>query len=156
MAISPTANRISGLIAYEVTIVPQATQAPLRAGMSATAVITTAQVNNAVLLSNRFIQIDHQTKQAFVYKMVNQQTVLQKIQFGLRTDTASQVLTAIMPKTAYWHWRTLLAQLAAHPNVRQFFHPHRTERYPCQHIHDRPATPADNGAPHNYLRQSHE
>lgn len=94
-AISPTANRVSGVIAYEVTIIPDATQAPLRAGMSATALITTAQVNNAVLLSNRFIQVDHQTKQAFVYKLVNNQPVVQKIQFGLRTDTDSQVVAGL-------------------------------------------------------------
>ncbi|MCX6044854.1 MAG: efflux RND transporter periplasmic adaptor subunit [Chloroflexi bacterium] len=93
--ISPTANRVSGVIAYEVTILPDATQAALRAGMSATALITTAQVKDAVLLPNRFIQIDHQTKQAFVYKMVNDQPVVQTIQFGLRTDNDSQVLTGL-------------------------------------------------------------
>ena len=94
-AISPTANNVNGVIAYEVTIVPDASKAPLRAGMSATAVITTAQVNNVVLLPNRFIQVDRQTKQAFVYKMVNDQPVLQEIQLGLRNDTDSQIIAGL-------------------------------------------------------------
>lgn len=93
--ISPTANNVNGVIAYEVNIVPDATKAPLRAGMSATAVITTAQVNNVVLLPNRFIQIDRETKQAFVYKMVNDQPVLQEIQLGLRNDTDSQIIAGL-------------------------------------------------------------
>lgn len=94
--LSPTANNVNGVTAYEVTIVPNPTKAPLRAGMSATAVITTAQVNNVVLLPNRFIQVDRNTKQAFVYKMVNNQPVLQEVQLGLRNDTESQILAGLL------------------------------------------------------------
>src|SRR4029453_7986485 len=59
--ISPTANNVNGVIAYEVTIVPDPSDAPLRAGLSATAIITTAQVDNVVLLPNRFIQVDRES-----------------------------------------------------------------------------------------------
>ena len=64
--ISPTSNNVNGVIAYEVTIVPNPTDASLRAGMSAAAIITTAQVDGVILVPNRFIQIDRQTKQAVV------------------------------------------------------------------------------------------
>ena len=93
--ISPTANNVNGVTAYEVTVVPGATKAPLRAGMSATAVITTAQVDNVVLLPNRFIQVDRNTKQAFVYKLVNNQPALQEVQLGLRNETESQILAGL-------------------------------------------------------------
>ena len=83
------------MIAYEVTILPEQSDAPLRAGMSATAVITTAQVADSVLLPNRFIQIDHQTNQAFVYKLVNQEPVLQEIQVGLRNERESQIVSGL-------------------------------------------------------------
>lgn len=93
--ISPTARKVSGVIAYEVTILPAISDAPLRAGMSATAVITTAQVADSVLLPNRFIQIDHQTNQAFVYKLVNQEPTLQAIQLGLRNERESQIVSGL-------------------------------------------------------------
>lgn len=93
--ISPTARKVSGVIAYEVTILPEATDAPLRAGLSATAVITTAQVADSMLLPNRFIQIDHQTNQAFVYKLVNQAPTLQEIQLGLRNERESQIVSGL-------------------------------------------------------------
>ncbi len=93
--IAPTANNVNGVIAYEVTIVPDATDAPLRAGMSATAVVTTAKVDNVILLPNRFIQVDRETKQAFVNKMVNGQPVLQELELGLRNEQESQIVAGL-------------------------------------------------------------
>ena len=93
--VAPTAQDISGVIAYEVTIVPDASEAPLRAGMSATAIIVTAQVDNVVLLPNRFIQLNRETGQAFVSKMVAGQPALQEIQLGLRNERESQILAGL-------------------------------------------------------------
>ncbi|CAN5626242.1 hypothetical protein BH10CHL1_BH10CHL1_02380 [soil metagenome] len=93
--ISPTSNNVNGVIAYEVTIVPNPTEAPLRAGMSAAAIITTAQVDGVILVPNRFIQIDRQTKQAVVYKMVNGAPVLQEVELGLRNETDSQIVAGL-------------------------------------------------------------
>ncbi|RME56563.1 MAG: efflux RND transporter periplasmic adaptor subunit, partial [Caldilineae bacterium] len=93
--ISPTARDVGGVVAYEVEIVPDPTDAPLKAGMSATAIITTAQVDNVLLIPNRYIQLDRETGQAFVQKMVNGQPVLQEVQLGLRNDRFSQVLAGL-------------------------------------------------------------
>ncbi|MCX6045257.1 MAG: efflux RND transporter periplasmic adaptor subunit [Chloroflexi bacterium] len=93
--ISPTSNNVNGVIAYEVTIVPNPTDAPLRAGMSAAAIITTAQVDGVILVPNRFIQIDRQTKQAVVYKMLNGAPVLQEVELGLRNETDSQIVAGL-------------------------------------------------------------
>ena len=93
--ISPVANDVAGVIAYEVTVVPDPSDAPLRAGMSATAIITTAQVENVILLPNRYIQLDRETDQAFVYRMVNGAPALQEVELGLRNERESQILAGL-------------------------------------------------------------
>ena len=93
--IAPVAEDIGGVIAYEVTIVPDASDAPLRAGMSATAIIVTAQVDNVVLLPNRFIQLNRETGEAFVYRMIENQPRLQSVELGLRNERESQILAGL-------------------------------------------------------------
>lgn len=93
--VSPTADNVGGVVAYSVEIVPDATDAPLRSGMSATAIITTAQVDNVVLVPNRFIQPDRETGKFYVYKMVANQPVLQEVELGLRNERSSQILAGL-------------------------------------------------------------
>jgi HlyD family secretion protein len=94
--VSPTANDIGGVVAYEVEIVPDLLEdVPVRAGMSATAIITTAQVDNVLLIPNRYIQVDRETGRAFVQKIMNGQPVLQEVELGLRNDRTSQVLAGL-------------------------------------------------------------
>ena len=94
-SISPTAQDVGGVIAYEVTVIPDPVDAPLRAGMSATAIITTAEVNDVVLLPNRFIQRDRDSGRAFVYKMLNGEPALQEVTLGLRNERESQILSGL-------------------------------------------------------------
>lgn len=93
--IAPTANNVAGVIAYQVTIVPDESDTPLRAGMSATAVITTADVSDAILLPNRFINLDRDTDEAFVYKIVNGAPALQQVELGLRNERESQIVAGL-------------------------------------------------------------
>lgn len=93
--VSPTASDVGGVVAYEVEIVPNQTDAQLKAGMSATAIITTAEVDNVVLVPNRYVQLDRETGQAFVQKMVSGAPVLQEIELGLRNDRFSQVVAGL-------------------------------------------------------------
>jgi HlyD family secretion protein len=93
--ISPTAANVNNVVAYEVTIVPDVTEAPLRAGMSATAIITTAEVDDVVLIPNRYVTLDRDTGKAYVYKLVNNQPALQEIELGLRNERESQVLAGL-------------------------------------------------------------
>ncbi|MFN8467497.1 MAG: efflux RND transporter periplasmic adaptor subunit [Caldilineaceae bacterium] len=93
--ISPSAANVNNVVAYEVTIVPDPTEEPLRAGMSATAIITTAEVDDAVLIPNRYITLDRDTGKAYVYKLVNNQPALQEIELGLRNERESQVLAGL-------------------------------------------------------------
>ncbi len=93
--VAPTAQNVQGVIAYAVTIVPDESDAPLRAGMSATAVITTADVADAVLVPNRFINLNRETDEAFVYKLVSGEPALQQVELGLRNERESQILAGL-------------------------------------------------------------
>jgi HlyD family secretion protein len=93
--ISPTASNINNVVAYEVTVVPDATDQPLRVGMSATAIITTANVDDVILAPNRFITIDRNTGEAYVFKMVNGEPVRQQVELGLRNERESQILAGL-------------------------------------------------------------
>ena len=93
--VSPTARDVGGVVAYEVEIVPEATDAQLRAGMSATAIITTAKVDNILLVPNRYIQLDRESGRAFVQRIVNEVPTLQEIEMGLRNDRFTQILAGL-------------------------------------------------------------
>ncbi len=93
--IAPTADNVAGVIAYQVTIVPDATELPLRAGMSATASITTADVPDAVLVPNRFITIDRDSGLAYVYRVVAGSPALQEVTMGLRNERESQIVAGL-------------------------------------------------------------
>ncbi len=93
--ISPTAEEMGSTITYEVEIVPDPTDAPLRDGMSATAIITTAQVDNVLLIPNRFVRFDRDQNKFFVYKVINSEPVLAEIRIGLRNERESQVLAGL-------------------------------------------------------------
>lgn len=93
--ISPTASNVNGVVAYEVTVVPDATEEPLRAGMSATAIITTADVGDVIVAPNRFITVDRDTGDAYVYKMVGDAPVRQQVELGLRNERESQIVAGL-------------------------------------------------------------
>ena len=93
--VSPTARDVGGVVAYEVEIVPDSTDAQLRAGMSATAIITTAQVDNILRVPNRYIQLDRESGRAFVQKIIAGVPTLQEIEMGLRNDRFTQVLAGL-------------------------------------------------------------
>jgi len=93
--VSPTASDVGGVVAYEVTIVPDPSDAPLRAGMSATAIITTAKVENVIVLPNRYIRLDRDAGRAYVNKMQGNEPVLQEIELGLRSERQSQILAGL-------------------------------------------------------------
>ncbi len=94
-SISPTANEVGSTITYEVEIVPDPTDAPLREGMSATAIITTAQVDNVLLIPNRYVRFDRDKNKYFVFKVLNAEPVLAEIKIGLRNERESQILAGL-------------------------------------------------------------
>ena len=93
--LAPTADNVNGVIAYRVTVLPDSTDDRLRDGMSATAVITTAQVDDVILVPNRYIQLDRDNNRAFVYRMIDMEPRLQEVELGLRNERVSQILAGV-------------------------------------------------------------
>lgn len=97
--IAPTSIDVNGVIAYAVTIdLDQASGnlgAELRAGMSATAIVTTALVEDVLLAPNRFIQLDRENGRAYVYKMEAGEPTLQEVELGLRNEEVSEILSGL-------------------------------------------------------------
>jgi HlyD family secretion protein len=95
--LSPLATGSGGLVNYVVRLALESTAAPLRAGMSATAEIVVAEVNDAVLVPNWAIRRDRRTGQAYASMMVENHLVELPIVTGLRGDAYTEVLEGVEP-----------------------------------------------------------
>ncbi len=84
------------LVTYPVRVKLDPSDAGIRVGMTATARIVTRQLDDVLLLRNRFIRIDRSTQQAFVtIQRDNGRFAELPIELGVRSDTFSQVISGI-------------------------------------------------------------
>ena len=95
VAIAPTASVETGVISYRVRIDIDPTEAPLRAGMSATANIITARAENVLVVPNRLIQIDRQNDKAYVERVEDGVPVRVEVQIGMRNEQQSEILAGL-------------------------------------------------------------
>ena len=85
-----------GIVAYPVTILIGSSDAPFRVGMNVNATIETERLENVVVIQNRAVEIDRQTGQTFVEKMIDEQTSERiEVTLGRRSGTVSQVLSGL-------------------------------------------------------------
>lgn len=95
-SITPVATDVGGVVTYPVRVTLFPTDAPLRAGMTATAVIAVDEVQNAVLVPNWAVRIDRQTGEAFVSVRKPDGAIEEiSITIGLRNDMFSEVLDGL-------------------------------------------------------------
>ena len=94
--LAPTATRVEGLVNYTVRLVLAPSEAPLRAGMSATADIVVAEAQGVVLVPNWAIRRDRRTGQAFASLQSGEALVEVAITTGLRGDSYTEVLTGVV------------------------------------------------------------
>jgi HlyD family secretion protein len=95
--LAPTATAANGLVNFTVRLVLDPTDAPLRAGMSATAEIVVAEVQDVVAVPNWAIRRDRRTGQAFASLQQGEALVEVPITTGLRGETYTEVLTGVEP-----------------------------------------------------------
>lgn len=94
--VSQTPTRIGNLVTYLARVQLDSTDAPIRVGMSATARITTQEVNDVLVLRNNFIRIDRNTQRAYVtvaaagggYEEI-------EVTLGVRNDTLSEIVSGL-------------------------------------------------------------
>lgn len=90
VAMTPTV--IGQLVTYTVRVTLDPTSEPIRAGMSATATIVVNELNDALVLPNRFIRIDRETQQAFVtIRREDGSFEEAPVTLGLRNETHTQI-----------------------------------------------------------------
>lgn len=93
--IAPTPTSLGNVVSYEVIILIDESDRPLRSGLSATASIITEELNDVVLIPNRAIQIDRTSGRAYVEKVVSGVPAQTEIQMGSRNEQQSQVLSGV-------------------------------------------------------------
>jgi HlyD family secretion protein len=93
--VAPAASQLGGVVVYKVTIVLDETDLPLRVGMSATADITTQELENVLLVPNWAIRIDRDTGHTFVNLLTSDQVQETEVTIGARGEDFSQVLSAL-------------------------------------------------------------
>ncbi|MBE0690892.1 MAG: HlyD family efflux transporter periplasmic adaptor subunit [Anaerolineae bacterium] len=84
------------VVTYSVRVQVDPTDAPLRAGMTATALILISERTDTLVLSNRFIRLDRDSGTAFV-TIQHENGVFEEIPvaLGARNDTESEILSGI-------------------------------------------------------------
>ncbi len=84
------------LVTYPVRATLNPTNAPVRIGMSATATIIVDQLNDVLMVPNRFIRIDRTTQNAYVTVKDSQGQFSEiPVQLGLRNELNSQIMSGL-------------------------------------------------------------
>lgn len=95
--VAQTPNRSGQLVTYTVRVTLDATQEPIRAGMSATAIIVISELRDVLVLPNRFIRIDRTTQQAYVSVANDDGTFMDvPVILGVRNETESQIVSGLV------------------------------------------------------------
>ncbi len=89
--IAPTATVNGGVVSYAVRLVLDSTDAPLRAGMSATADIVVDKATDVVLVPNWAIRRDRDTGEVLASILKDGKPVEVPVTLGLRNETLSEV-----------------------------------------------------------------
>ncbi len=94
VAVTPTV--VGQLVTYTVRVTLDATDEPIRTGMSATATIVVNELDDVLVLPNRFIRIDRETQQAYVTIRNNDGIFAEvPVTLGLRNETQTQILDGL-------------------------------------------------------------
>jgi len=91
-----TPIRAGQLVTYTVRVTLDATDAPIRVGMTTTATIVVNQLKDVIALPNRFVRIDSVTQQAYVTIQESETKFTDvPVTLGVRNETESQIISGI-------------------------------------------------------------
>ena len=93
--IAPAATMEGGVVYYELTIMLDPTDLPLRADMTANATILVDELEDVLLLPTWVVRVDRNTGQTYVNQRVNGQVVRTDITVGVRHDGFVQILSGL-------------------------------------------------------------
>jgi HlyD family secretion protein len=94
--VAATPVRAGQLITYTVRVTLDPTAAPLRVGMTSTATIVVSQLEDVLIVPNRFIRVDRATQQAYVTIQRGDGAFEEvPVTLGVRNETESQIVSGI-------------------------------------------------------------
>ncbi|HIE37877.1 MAG TPA: HlyD family secretion protein [Anaerolineales bacterium] len=93
--IGPAATVDQGAVSYPVVILLDPTDAPLRAGMSATAIVMVEELIGQLLIPNWVVRINQTTGQPYVYRQTDDGLEQVNVRLGIRYEGYSQVLDGV-------------------------------------------------------------
>jgi HlyD family secretion protein len=93
--IGPAATIDQGAVSYPVVVNIDATEAPLRTGMSATAVVMVEQITDQLLIPNWVVRVDQTTGQTYVHRQTAEGYERVDVQLGIRYGGYSQLLGGV-------------------------------------------------------------
>ncbi|MFZ4813652.1 MAG: efflux RND transporter periplasmic adaptor subunit [Phototrophicaceae bacterium] len=93
LALVPSSNQ--GVVIYRARVTLDPTLEPIRIGMSATATITTNELQDILVLPNRFIRIDRESQTAFVTIERDGRFVEIPVTLGERNNDFSQITSGL-------------------------------------------------------------
>ena len=97
--IAPVANSTpvggSTIVTYEVIINLDPTDLPLRSGMTATVAIVTDKAEDVIVIPNRVMHLDENTRSPYVEKLVDGVPTRVDIVLGLRNEQYSEVVSGL-------------------------------------------------------------
>jgi HlyD family secretion protein len=96
-AIAPTASSADGgVVSYVVTVAIEPTDAHLRPGMSANTTITTDRKDDALVVPNRYIQIDRESGKMYVERLEEDGLISRvEVETGMRDELSSEVVAGL-------------------------------------------------------------
>lgn len=84
-----------GIVSYDMIIALDETDAPVRAGMSASVIVMVEEVTDVLLLPTWLVRIDRDTGQTYVQRQAGAQTERVDVQLGVRGDGVVQVISGL-------------------------------------------------------------
>lgn len=94
-SIAPQADNTADIVTYEVHVAIEATDLPVRTGMTANADLVTASLENVLLVPNRAIIADRNTGKYYVDRVQGQEMSRVEVQIGVRDRTYTQILSGL-------------------------------------------------------------
>lgn len=95
-SIAPTASTEGGVVSYQVTVVLEPTDLPLRAGMTANAAITVQEVRDVLVVPNWAIRIDRDNGRAYAERIAADGKISEiEVKLGMRNEQVSQIASGV-------------------------------------------------------------
>ena len=94
-SISPVAGLATGVVAYDVDIILEPTEAPLRADMTANATIIVEELTDVLQIPAWAVRIDRDTGETYVHRREGDEIQRVNVELGIRYEGAAQVISGL-------------------------------------------------------------